>query len=311
MSYDAYSGGVHWPFQFVLDARDRHTGWALLNGPIITSTQQHEFAELRRAGYRFIGMSSYLDFPRGCDEHLLDYEMVCDGWCHCFRKPTQFLRRRLPQALISASDFADCEQISPDKFQERPADHPYDLVYIGAEEAWKREVKNWRLAARLVPRLCDELAMRALVVGPPGDGFEPSPHVTFIASLPWTALLAHIARARILLIPNVNDPSPRTMAEALCLDTPVLVHRAILGGWKYVNRYTGCFFDGEADVTDAARSLCQTAVAPRQWFRANYGPYHAGRRLLSLMRSIDPALEERSHVRITDADGQSGPDRSR
>jgi hypothetical protein len=309
--YFEYATDVHWPFQFVLDARDRHTGWMLLNGPIVSPPQQREFVELRRAGYRFIGMSSYIDFPRGCLEHLLDYEMVCDAWCHCFREPKKFLRRQLPQALISASDFVDAGRISPGRFARLAVGDSYDLVYVGAEASWKREVKNWSLAARVIPRLCADLGLRALVVGPPGNGFEPSPRVTFIASQPWTTLLAYIEGARFLLVPNEMDASPRTIAEALCLDTAVLVHREILGGWKYVNRFTGGFFDGEHDVVAAVRTLDESTKAPRRWFRANYGPYLAGRRLLSLIRSIDPAIVERSHVHLSDAIGQSAPDTSR
>jgi len=262
---------------------------------------------LRRAGQRFVGASSYLTFPRGYDGGLLDYEMVCDAWCHCFRDPDCFLPATLPRALISVSDFTDYQQISPERVARSASSKRFDVIYVGATDDWKREAKNWPLAARVLPRLCRELDLRALVIGSPAGEFRPSEGVSFSPLLPWPVLLAHLARAGFLFVPSVTDPSPRLIAEALCLNVPILLHRDILGGWKYVNRYTGAFFDGEADVIPAARAVCCAATAPRQWFRANYGPYQAGKRLLSLLRLVDPTLEERSYLRLSEVAAEPVP----
>jgi hypothetical protein len=301
---------AHWPFSFVLDARERQTGWALLNGPIVTRSQDEQFVRLRCARYRFIGISSYFDFPRGFSRDGLDYEMVCDAWCHCFRDPDRFLRSPLPRALISVSDFTNCEHIAPERIDRLPDDGRFDVVYVGAAEDWKRDVKNWDFAAQTIPRLCHELNLTTLVIGTPTPDFQPSEHVTFRDALPWKVLLSHIASARFVFVPNVSDPSPRIIAESLCLDTPVLMHREILGGWKYVNAYTGRFFDDATNVVEAARALCSAPVSPRRWFRANYGPYHAGRHLLALVRSLDPALGERSHLQISESVAEPVPDTS-
>jgi len=51
----------------------------------------------------------------------------------------------------------------------------------------------------------------------------------------------------------------------------VLIQRRILGGWKYINRYTGTFFDDEHDVVAAAAELLASAVAPCEWFAATSG----------------------------------------
>jgi hypothetical protein len=91
------------------------------------------------------------------------------------------------------------------------------------------------------------------------------------------------------------------MAEALCLNVPIVVYRGILGGWKYVNGFTGTFFEGEHDVTSAVRNLNCSRLAPRAWFRANYGPYRAGKKLLSLVRAAHPTLREESHLRLDEA----------
>lgn len=63
--------------------------------------------------------------------------------------------------------------------------------------------------------------------------------------------------------------SCRVVAEALCFDMPVVMNRHIVGGWKYVNDYTGEFFSDSSDVVDAYRRLRDKAskLAPRDYFR--------------------------------------------
>jgi hypothetical protein len=286
---------VQWPFLLVLDSRQQQTGWALVNGPIVTHAQQEQFAELRRRNYRFAGMSSYMTFPLTEDADALDYEAVCEAWCHCFREPDRFFATRIPRDLISVSDFTDYHRISPQSFVQGSGEK-FDVVYVGATEDWKREVKNWRLAGRCLPRICAEMGFRALVIGSPNDDFASAVGVTFAPHLPWDHFLAHLAQARFLFVPNALDPSPKLLGEALCLDIPLMVNRKILGGWKYINAFTGTFFEGEEDVIASVRAFLDRALRPRDWFRANYGPYLAGKRLLRLLRSVDPAMDERSHL---------------
>jgi hypothetical protein len=291
---------AEWPFQLVLDMGGRPIGWSLINGPIVTEAQQARFAELRRAGYRFAGMSSYMTFPllNPADSHAdcLDYGAICEVWCHCFREPDRFLSTAVPRELISVSDFTDYRRIAPERFASIDAENRFDFIYAGAFEDWKKETKNWRLAGRLVPRFCRELGLRALVIGSADDEFPPSPGVTFSPPLPWHEFLARLACARFLFAPNALDASPRLLAEALCLNVRLMVNRDILGGWKYVNRFTGVFFGGEDDVVMAARACLDRSLSPRDWFRANYGPYLAGKRLLRLLKSVDSGITERSHL---------------
>jgi len=295
---------LSWPFAHVHAGGGAPTGWALINGPIISLAQQEEFARLRRSGHRFAGMSSYLTFPQLNEGDPLDYQDVCEAWCHCFREPHRFLRAGLPRALISASDFIDPRWIDPDGMAAAdPADR-VDFVYAGAVEDWKRGVKNWPLAARCIPRICRDLGLRALVIGTPTPDFPPTPGVAFSPPLPWRDLMSRLAGARFLFVPNGLDASPRLLAEALCLNIPLVVYRQILGGWKYVNRFTGSFFDDERDVVAAVRACLDQAPAPRAWFRANHGSYLAGARLLRLLRKVDPQLNRYRHLLL--ADGAAG-----
>jgi hypothetical protein len=132
------------------------------------------------------------------------------------------------------------------------------------------------------------LGFRALVVACPGaESVDPGRGKLLITGeLPWHELMECIARSRLALFPNTLDPSPRLIAEALCLDTPILVNREILGGWKYVTAATGAFFSSTADAVSTARLMISTDYLPREWFVANYGPSQAGRRLATFLEQL-------------------------
>ncbi|MBG0794479.1 glycosyltransferase [Methylocystis sp. H62] len=294
---------LSWPFEAVLDARGEEIGWIAIHGPVLASAQQEQFAELRRKRARFLGVTSYLDFPRHDPRDPLDYEGLCEAWCHCFRDPNAYFTYSAPRALISVSDFTDwlllrrrAGSIAPESL---PAE--FDYVYVGGVDPWRKGVKNWALAARCVPMIYNRLGLRALVIGEADEVFLQQPGVSFVQALPWESLLAAIAGSRFLLAPNRSDPSPRVLAEALCLDVPVVVDRAILGGWKYVNRFTGRFFDGEENVLDAARDCAEGRVRPDGWFRSQFGPELSGRRLATLLRSVDPGLGRDASLQLSAA----------
>lgn len=282
---------LYWPFEVVRDGLQRDSGWIALHGPIVTADQQQQFADLRRSGVHFVGVSSYVDFPRDDARDRIDYQAVCEAWCHCFRDPTTYLSPSIAQALISVSDFIDWDHVNgtASRLQDTSLG-AYDYVYVAGVEPWKKQAKNWRLAARCIPELFRGMALRALVIGEPDHEFPAQQGVTFSPPLAWPNLLGAIGRAKFLLVPSVRDPSPRVLAEALCLNVPLLVHRDILGGWKYINRFTGRFFFGEQDILVAAQSCLAGVRHPRDWFRSHYGPLIAGRRLTALLRPADGTL---------------------
>jgi hypothetical protein len=285
---------LQWPFEAVRARDGRTCRWVVVHGPIVTPAHEAQFAELRRAGIRLLGMTSYLDFPRAPTVEGLDYEATCEAWCHCFRQPERHFHHPAPRLLLSASDFVDwrwIERAAATAPPREPDDLAHDVVYVGAFEPWQRGPKNWALAARCLPRFRRALGLRTLVIGHHDSEFPPQAGIRFVPALPWPQLLASMARARFLFVPNALDPSPRVIAEALCLDRPVLMNRVILGGWKYVNRYTGTFFDDENDVVEAADALLASSPAPRDWFRTHFGPEVAGARLTAFLAKLDAALD--------------------
>lgn len=279
--------------------------WVLVRGPIAARSHHVRLAELAADGCRFAGITSYLGFPGEGYRDERDYGLLCEGWLHCFREPDRHLPPTGPRALVSESDFTDPRRVDPSVAAPAlPAGLLADVVYVAGREPWRQQAKNWPLAARCLPRLATETGLRILVVDAPPDA-QPLPGVRLSGPLEWPMLLAVLASARCLFVPAELDPSPRVLAEALCLDVPVVVNRAILGGWQYVNHFTGVFFDDERDVVPAVRRVLSTTLRPRAWFIAHHGPVRAGARVLHLLRSLDGGLPVFTHVLLAQDRGRA------
>ena len=103
----------------------------------------------------------------------------------------------------------------------------------------------------------------------------------------WRDFLKLIESSRAIFTPCVSDASPRSTAEAMSKNVPLLMNYHIVGGWKYVNDKTGVFFHDENDIEDSIRRLMspefQAGLSPRQWFLDNWGPYNAALRLQAFL----------------------------
>ncbi|MCK9931120.1 hypothetical protein MXD62_28935 [Frankia sp. Mgl5] len=267
----------------------RELPWVLIRAPIVTRAHHARLAELTTLGCRFLGITSYLGFPDPRYRDERDYGLLCEGWLHCFRDPAAHLPADGPRLLVSESDFTDPVRIDRALVARVPDDLVADVIHVSGGEAWGQDAKNWPLAARCLRRLVRDASPRVLVVDAP-PGAEPIEGTRFLGAMDHGDLLAAIAAARCLLVPAVIDPSPRVLAEALCLDVPVVVNRRIIGGWKYVNHFTGTFFADEDDVVPAVRSVLRVRRRPRRWFLAHHGPARAGAEVFRLLRTLDPDL---------------------
>lgn len=282
---------ARWPFTFVTDDAGCGTGWVILHAPIQSPSRFDLYADYRRRGFGFVGMTSFMTFPANSGSAALDYATICQGWAHCFRDPDRFLPPHQPRVLLSLSDFTDPARIAPHRFVAPVSqDERFDFVYVCADQPWKRRAKNWSLAERCLSRLCGQLELRGLMVGVDPAGIRAPPGLTVRPWLPYGRFLRFLAGSRFLFVPNEWDASPRVLAEALCLNIPILVNRALIGGWKYVAAATGRFFDDEHDVIAAAEQCLHRVFRPRSWYLSQFGPGPAGRKLLTLVRQIDPAF---------------------
>jgi glycosyltransferase involved in cell wall biosynthesis len=279
-----------WPFLRIVDESGAGSGFAAIEGPLRTPVDVARFESMRRSS-RFIGFTSYARFPARHPR----YARLCEAWCHCFRDPDAFLPPGRERTLLSISDFVDYTAIAPEQIDPTwDGRKTIDFVYVCREDRWSERVKNWPLARRCLPVLSRRLGLEGVLVGRESLAGVPrgaQPRVT--GELPFRRLMRLVLRARFVFFPNELDASPRLIAEALSLGTPVLVNRRILGGWKYVNRYTGEFFDGADDVAAAALRCLERPRATRAWFAANHGPLQASERLRRLIARLDPATGAR------------------
>jgi glycosyltransferase involved in cell wall biosynthesis len=290
-----------WPILRIVNERGEDTEFCALRGPVARSAVQPSLERFIRE-HRVIGICSRGVFPghdplrddvhgrSGGVESIRSYHYVerTEGWAHCFRRPELYLPPGLPTVLLSESDFKDPDWVWQVGCQEGQPPKHWDVIYVGAPGMHNEFIKNMALGMASIYWLCSELGIRALAVGctVTGQAEVQNGQLEVTGQLPWHELMECLARSRIALFPNSLDASPRLIAEAMCLDVPVLVSRDILGGWKYVTPDTGEFFDTEVDAVQVVRTMLGTSYSPRAWFVANHGPVNAGRRLAEFLESL-------------------------
>ena len=199
--------------------------------------------------------------------------------------------------LLTGSDFTNPEKIWSMACRFGPPPKRWDLIYVCVPSRDNEIRKSWDLARACMLKLCDELGLRVLLVGHTDFGGSPGDGIELRGVLPQKELLECIARSRVAFFPNIIDPSPRVISQALCLDVPILVNRSILGGWHYVTASTGRFFEDESDVVAGAHACLTDSFEPLAWFRGKHGPENSSRRLARLLSLVrrqgddDPGAE--------------------
>lgn len=284
---------VIWPLREIyFDDRPARDRLVAVSGPPRTQEERRAIDDFVAAGYRLLGISSYQNFP-GRVLNPYEYEPVsrfsffeaygdqCAGWLHCFRKPGVYLPRRLPRILLPESDFTDYGRIGPERVDRVSIDgvKRYDFGYVCPPGAWNEYCRNWTLGKACVSRLSAQGRSVAVIGRDNLDELAGLPGIHSCPMLPWHEFIKTLAQCRFLLVPNEYDASPRVMAEALCLDIPLLVNKRIIGGWHYVERPSGVFFTGESDFEAAVAKLLRRRFQARRYFVSLFGPEYAGARL--------------------------------
>jgi hypothetical protein len=229
-----------------------------------------------------VGFTNHKLFPIASRAMAAEYLTQCVGWCHCFRETTAFAQR--PHIDLSHSDLIDVDYVSPATFGDpRPR---WDYAYVCLPGRAIEEAKRWSLARECVGEL-SRAGFTGLLIGrSPIRDFVAGPEVVVRPRLRWADFLRALACCRCLLVTSGEDASPRTIAEALSLDRPVLVTHDIAGGWKYVNDATGAFFTGQQDVVEAMSTVLQTQTSPRDWYCSSYGLARSGARLKNFLNTL-------------------------
>ena len=286
------------PFVNFYDNYGNRLNIIAISKPYSNDDNEKEYQELAKNKMIIIGVSSYLEFPNPVSSPFENfdanykkykYKERCRAWLHGFRNPGDYFPMNVPNALISESDFIDCQINKPDNSVEKV----YDFIYICLKQDEKKDTcddwatynKNWTLAKKCLKVMCEKYKLKGLLVGRKDCEIPNLCHKLMDSTnmLKHEELRRCYQQSKFIFLPNYADASPRVLSEALATNIPTLINRNILGGWKYVNDKTGVFFtdenDIDASINEMNRKLLNNEFSPREEYIKNYGPVNSGRRL--------------------------------
>lgn len=298
---------VAWPFLNLKDENGRNINMLVIRGYLDDDKHTKQFLEYINRGIKFIGCSSHLSFPRKCDNthgscHIADNIKVSGkdvedyvlGWCHCFREPDKYIKPGIPKILISESDF-----VTP-PIKDTHFDIKYDYIMVQPKDnecnlAWHGHNKNWTLAEACIKILSDDLNLKGLICGREDCpvNIETKENIETTGFIEYDQFIDKIRESRFMVLPNLEDASPRILTEALFLNKPIFVNENILGGWKYVTNDTGLFFNKHNIKQQAETFLYNFEhYQPREYYINHYGPNNSGKRLRDFLKSIYPDVTD-------------------
>lgn len=265
------------------------------------------YEKAKKLGYEFIGVSSYLEFPGKINnphedkyhmDHNDDYETMVNGWVHCFRDPKKYIKSDIPLLFLSESDFICFNQFKPNTSVQKK----YDIMYVCLDdnkdkcvEGWQAYNRNWELAKRCFDLICQQNKdIKILIVGRVKcKTKDPSGQIKKIPFQKQNEFLKYMNKSRILFAPNISDASPRVITQALCYDLRILVNYNILGGWKYVNCFTGEFMNNEYDCYKNLDKILinYNKYKPREWYMQHFGLYNSGKKMLDFLKVTCPSVD--------------------
>jgi hypothetical protein len=303
------------PFVHLYDDKGTKLNIVLICQPLGSDDQYRKYME-NMAKITFIGISSYMEFPYSPSnpednykiEHFeqiqenfaydkttpyyLDmYFEMCKGWLHCFKNPEKYIPIDKPHILISESDFVNYKQVpyNPEIINmEREFDFIYSCPKVNEKSGcddWVSHNKNWELAKKCLPILCEKFKLKGLLIGRKDCDIPKGckPYITTTGWLDYGENIKQYNRCKFIFVPNVRDASPRVITEAMSADCAVLINKNILGGWKYAVEQTGELFNDETDIEFALNKfipkLKEGKYKSRQYIIDNYGPVNSGRKL--------------------------------
>jgi len=312
------------------------------------STMKGLFWEFKNAGLIMVGVSSYEDFPSEIvnpyDSRHVGHDMPelfanTDAWLHCFRDPKNMgLLPGMPRLNAAESDFVDTERndgggrLIPEGPRPSPEEREYDAVYVNRGGGWNDFNRNWALAEPAIAAMAADGVRFVVINRMPSDAVlnrypGAKENITQLDSLPWNEYLSLVEKLGFVFAPNVHDASPRVVSEAQSLDTPVLLNRDILGGWKYLEEQdeqgrirAGEFFDtglggdknGVSDeaveaIVEAARKLLardaepdRGGLAPRDNIKSKWARDNSKARLRAFFEDVIglERLAEAKHLAV-------------
>jgi hypothetical protein len=271
-----------WSLVSIVDEKNQATDYVGVRGEFENAETETLFCSLI-GKKKFIGISSYQNFPQlNCNPFQnAGYPKTRDAqfihkygehivlWCHCFKDPFHYIPLSIPRLLYSETDqyahVANLLQVNEAK--------KYDCFVSIQDGEWNAWVRGLPILKRWVNYMAEQMHLKILVCGT-NRAKDFSPKVTTIDFQPWHLFLKAMSSCRFLLCASTYDASPRIIIEAIGLNVPVVLNEHILGGWKYINDFTGTLFcpdePVEHKVKEVLRMCEKKQYQPRVWLQENF-----------------------------------------
>jgi hypothetical protein len=304
---DLVAPNVKFPFRNLIDENNKNINVICLTSPFRSDQHRKLYNDYIKMGLKIIGVTSYQEFPGKIvnpyeDKYHIknkdDYVNMVMGWCYIFRDPKKYGIVNKPMIDIAESDFSRLNF-----YKKYPVKKEYDFICVclkdnnnNCHKGWQAHNRNWELTKKLIPIMCNKYKLKGFLVGRKGCGLAEKCNGRLIESkldlLPYWDFIKEICKSKFLFIPNIYDASPRTLTQSLSCNVPVLLNYNILGGWKYINKYTGEFFNDEKDFEKGLKKLIKNLdnYKPHDWYSKNYGPERSGKRLRKFIEKIYPEV---------------------
>jgi len=293
------------PFRYFTDADGNALPFVAVSAFFRDDKAKQRFYEYKEKGIHLFGITAYKSFPK---KELLDksegeYERTDNfdyinnirDWLCCFRDKETYGFSSYNNIIdISESDFYSSEEDADTNREKK-----YDFIYICNKDSdscpmdgWNAVNRNFDLALKCFPIICNEFQMKGLVVGRVGCGLEQKygEKLEVVDWLDWHVLQEKMRESKFLFVPNIFDASPRVIAECMTKDLPVLMNKNILCGSKYINYDTGEFFSDENDLRPALTNLKNKLfkISPKTWWKNNYSQEKSQGRLREFLHNAFP-----------------------
>jgi hypothetical protein len=295
------------PFRYFSDTNDNVLPFVAVTGPFRDETAKQRYFEYKEKGINIFGITAYKSFPNnkmfgkeeGEYERNDDFDYVGNikDWLCCFKDRESYGFSIFNNITdISESDFYNAED---DVDTNKNTYKKYDFIYICNKDSdtcplngWNAVNRNYDLALKCFPILCNEFHLKGLIVGRVGCGLEKQygNKLEVVDWLDWHILQEKMRESKILFVPNIFDASPRVVAECITKDIAVLMNRDILCGSKYINYETGEFFSNENDLKGALTNLLNRIykISPKKWWSENISQEKSQRLLRDFLADAFP-----------------------
>jgi hypothetical protein len=283
------------PYRYFQDEKENMLPIVAVTGFFRDERAKNLFQEYLFNGVKLFGITAYKSFPRAIKDGTADdYTAITDfnytshisDWLCCFKNPDEYGFDDQNRIIdMSESDFYDAD------FSGEVVPKKYDFIYVCFDDddkhcppdGWNAVNRNFDLAKKCLPILINDYKLKGMIVGRNNCGLEElyGDRLELSKFLPYHEFQSKLRESKMLFIPNIADASPRTVAEALIKDIPVLMNRNIMCGSKYITHETGELFTDETDIRPALDSLLgrMSQISPRQWWSENYSVEKSGKKL--------------------------------